>query len=111
MWSKSKPTTFEGGQSCIAPSRPFSGPPNGTVVLVCLKDELRTSASFARTVRTALRRMAIDVPLRGRWLTLTTAPEVFAVVNDDKSVVGLIDAPPTAPLSEDDSDVRIVALC
>ena len=85
--------------------------PNGTVVLVCLKDELRTSASFARTVRTALRRMAIDVPLRGRWLTLTTAREVFAVVNDGKSAVGRIDAPPTAPLSEDDSDVRIVALC
>ena len=33
---------------------------NGSVVLEGLKDE-----SFARTVRTALRRMAIVVPLRG----------------------------------------------
>lgn len=84
---------------------------NGSVVLVGLKDELRTSASFARTVRTALRRMAIVVPLRGRWLTLTTPREVLAVVYDGKSMLGRIDAPQTAPVSEDDPDDRIVALC
>ena len=38
----------------------------GNVVLVGLKDEFRTSASFARTIRTALRRYCIDVPLQGR---------------------------------------------
>ena len=37
----------------------------GNAVLVGLKAELRTCASFSRTVRTALRRLCIDVPLRG----------------------------------------------
>ena len=54
----------------------------GSVVLVGLKDELRSSASFARTVRTALSRMSINAPLRGRWCTLITAREVLAVVSD-----------------------------
>ena len=37
------------------------------VVLVGLKDAFRTAASYARTVRTALRRLCIDVRLRGHW--------------------------------------------
>ena len=41
----------------------------GGVVLVGLKDEFRTCASFSRTVRTALRRLCIDVPLRALVFT------------------------------------------
>ena len=51
----------------------------GSVVLVGLKERLRTSASFARTVRTALRRLCIDVPLRGRWCTLITPNEAMSI--------------------------------
>ncbi len=54
----------------------------GIVVFVALKDEFRTSASFARTVRTALRRMATVVPLRGRWCTLVSPREVLALCGD-----------------------------
>ena len=43
----------------------------GGVVLVGLKDEFRTCASFSRTVRTALRRLCNDVPLREGALVFT----------------------------------------
>ena len=49
----------------------------GAAVLLALKDQPRSSASFSRTVRTFLRRAAIDVPLRGRWLQLVSAREVL----------------------------------
>ena len=89
--------------------------PNGSVVLVGLKDELRTSASFARTIRTALRRMAIDVPLRGRWCTLISVREVLALLSDDQPGVGrnsgVLDVPAGArDVAESDDGVRIVAL-
>ena len=45
---------------------------NGSVVLAGLKDELRTSASFARTVRTALRRMATWSDYNGAILFLAS---------------------------------------
>ncbi len=88
----------------------------GSVVLVGLKDELRSSASFARTVRTALRRMAINAPLRGRWCTLITAREVLAVVSDGATTVGRRGAGMdscAADTAEDNAggdDVRVVAL-
>ena len=80
----------------------------GSVVLVALKDELRTSASFARTVRTALRRIAISVPLRGRWCTLVTAREVLAQSDRPPRVGRRVDSRP----ADDDAgdDVRVVAL-
>ena len=49
----------------------------GAAVLLALKDQPRSSASFSRTVRTFLRRAAIDVPLRGRWLQLVSEREVL----------------------------------
>ena len=49
----------------------------GAAVLLALKDQPRSSASFARTVRSFLRRAAIDVPLRGRWLQLVSEREVL----------------------------------
>ncbi len=94
-------------------------------MLIGLRDELRTNASFARTVRTALRRMAINAPLRGRWCTLITAREVLAVVSDGATAVGRrgagMDSCAADP-AEDDAvprpafgsaggdDVRVVAL-
>ena len=44
-------------------------------VFVGLKAQFRTSAGFARTVRTALRRLCIDVPLRGLWYSLIASRE------------------------------------
>ena len=85
------------------------------VVLVGLKDTPRGSASFSRTVRTALRRRGIDVPLRGHWCTLTTVREVVAVCGSASlGVTGRAESadarPPERAASphEDDPDVRVV---
>ena len=85
------------------------------VVLVGLKDTPRGSASFSQTVRTALRRRGIDVPLRGCWCTLTTVREVVAVCGSASSgITGRAESadarPPecAAPPHEDDPDVRVV---
>ena len=55
----------------------------GCVVLAGLKDELRTCGSFGRTIRTVLRRLCIDVPLRGRWCSLITPREVLSICATD----------------------------
>ena len=88
---------------------------HGSVVLVGLKDEFRTSASFARTVRTALRRLCIDVPLRGRWCTLITQAEALSIFASGAAPGGAVDAGARpaerfASPREDDTDVRVVAL-
>ena len=83
-------------------------------VFVGLKAELRTCASFSRTVRTALRRLCIDVPLRGRWCVLITPREALSVCASECAFRGA--ALPSArgadasPCAEDDNDVRVVAL-
>ena len=92
----------------------------GSVVLVGVKDEFRTSSSFARTVRTALRRLCIDVPLRGRWCTLITPREALTICASDFASrdaalppAGDADAGArqrSASAHADDSDVRVVAL-
>ena len=97
----------------------------GCVVFVGLKDEFRTSASFARTVRTALRRLCIVVPLRGRWCTLITPNEAMSICASDGAARGAardlplpggaVDAGARlaerfASPREDDTDVRVVAL-
>ena len=93
----------------------------GSVILVGLKDQLRTSASFARTIRTALRRLCIDVPLRGRWCTLITPGEAISICASDGAARGAA-LPPAgdsvdtgarqrfASPRDDDDDVRVVAL-
>ena len=49
-------------------------------VLIALRDRPRTAASHSRTVRAALRLMAIhDSHLRGKWLHLVTAQEALAM--------------------------------
>ena len=83
-----------------------------SVVFVGLKDQLRTSASFARSIRTALRRLCIDVPLRGRWCTLMTPREALSICATD---IGRRDAAhdmPAASRIDDaaDDDIRVVAL-
>ena len=92
----------------------------GSVILVGLKDQLRTSASFARTIRTALRRLCVDVPLRGRWCTLITPGEAIAICANDGAARGAV-LPPAGDAVDagarqrfasprDDNDVRVVAL-
>ena len=85
---------------------------HGSVVFCGLKDEFRTSASFARTIRTALQRLCIDVPLRGRWCSLISPREALSICASD---IGRRDAAretPAAPRIDDsaDEDIRIVAL-
>ena len=100
----------------------------GSAVFVGLKAEHRTCASFSRTVRAALRRLCIDVPLRGRWCVLITPREALSVCASECAFRGA--ALPSArgaargadaargaargadasPCAEDDNDVRVVAL-
>ena len=102
----------------------------GNAVFVGLKAELRTCASFSRTVRTALRRLCIDVPLRGRWCILFTPREALSTcANDFASIsprfrsrraalppardavdAGARPAERCASPHEDDGDVRVIAL-
>ena len=92
----------------------------GVVVLVGVKDEFRTAASFGRTIRTALRRLCIDVPLRGRWCTLITPGEAIAICARDGAARGAA-LPPAGDAVDtgarqrfasprDDDDVRVVAI-
>ena len=84
----------------------------GSAVFVGLKAELRTCASFSRTVRTALRRLCIDVPLRGRWCTLITPREAVSICATD---IGRRDAARDMPAASRideaaDDDIRVIAL-
>ena len=69
-----------------------------TTILIGLKDEARSSASFARTIRSVLNKHAIPTgaqTLRGRWLSLITAGECVALC------VGVSDSPSGAePIGE-----------
>ena len=86
----------------------------GSAVFVGLKAELRTSASFSRTVRTALRRLCIDVPLRGRWRSLIASREALSICASESASRGADGgAQPAerfASPHDDDNDVRVVAL-
>ena len=84
----------------------------GSTVFVGLKAQLRTCASFSRTVRTALRRLCIDVPLRGRWCTLITPREALSICATD---IGRRDAARDMPAASRideaaDDDIRVMAL-
>ena len=87
---------------------------HGSVVFCGLKDEFRTSASFARTIRTALQRLCIDLPLRGRWCSLITSREALSICASESASrgadVGAQPAERLASLHDDDNDVRVVAL-
>ena len=62
----------------------------GGAVFVGLRAELRTCASFSRTVRTALRRLCIDVPLRGRWCGLISPREALSICASDCASRGAV---------------------
>ena len=91
---------------------------HGSVVFCGLKDEFRTSASFARTIRTALRRLCIDVPLRGRWCTLITPGEAIGICANDGAARGAVLPPAGGAVgagarqrcASPRDDVRVVAL-
>ena len=86
----------------------------GSVVFVGLKDEFRVCASFGRTIRTALLRLCIKVPLRGRWCSLITAREALSICANASASRGAdAGAQPAERLAsphDDDNDVRVVAL-
>ena len=77
------------------------------VVLLALRDKCRSGASFARTLRTALRRLAIDVPLRGRWVSLVSAREVLAQHDGGDVAAAQVDA---RPQDACDLDIKVVLL-
>ena len=83
-------------------------------VFVGLKAQFRTSAGFARTVRTALRRLCIDVQLRGRWCSLITSREALSICASESASrgadAGAQPAERFASPHDDDNDVRVVAL-
>ena len=84
----------------------------GSAVFVGLKAQFRTSASFARSIRTALRRLCIDVPLRGRWCSLISPREALSICASD---IGRRDAARDMPAASRideaaDDDIRVIAL-
>ena len=82
----------------------------GSAVFVGLKAQLRTCASFSRTVRTALRRLCIDVALRGRCCTLITPREALTICATDIRDAAR-DMPAASRIDDAvDEDIRIVAL-
>lgn len=83
---------------------------SGRCVLMALRDRPRTAASHSRTVRAALRLMAIDDShLRGRWLILVTPPEVLAM-GSTSSGQRMASDPRAPDAIEDEEDIRIVTL-
>ena len=69
-------------------------------------------ASYGRTIRTAPRRLCIDVRLRGRWCTLITPREAMSVCATD---TGQHDAARDTPVATrtdglPDEDIRAVTL-
>ena len=82
----------------------------GAVVLMAIRDRPRTAASHARSLRCALRRMAVDLCLRGKWLHLVSSREVLALCEANGPRQG--DGPMTRapPLDDDIDGVRLIRL-
>ena len=84
----------------------------GTTVLVALRAAPQTAASFARTIRSALRRTGVSTArIRGHWLFLITPNEAISVC------VGNTELPPDPPRSvesaivdDHDRDAKIVEI-
>ena len=82
----------------------------GAVIMMALRDRPRTAASHARSLRCALRRMAVDLCLRGKWLHLVSSREVLALCEANGPRQG--DGPMTRapPLDDDIDGVRLIRL-
>ena len=79
----------------------------GTVVIVCLRDRRRTSASFSRTLRAVMQQLAIPTSgLRGQWLNLISEAEAIALCSP--AVSG--GAPAVASAHTHGEDGRVVQL-
>ena len=94
----------------------------GATVLVGLRAAPQTSQSFARTIRSALRRAAVPTTgLRGHWLFLISEPEAISLCLDAQearpgnprasppSVAGDLTRPAGAR-AHDGDDTRVIAL-
>ena len=85
----------------------------GATVLVGLRAAPQSSSSFARTIRSALRRAAVPTTgLRGHWLFLISEQEAIPICLGTSDI--LPDAPHApryaAAKADDNSDVRVVNL-
>ena len=81
-------------------------------MLVGIKGSFRTAASYGRTIRTALRRLCIDVRLRGRWCTLITSRETMSVCASETGQHEAARDTPVATRTDGlpDEDIRVVTL-
>ncbi len=80
---------------------------SGKVVLVGLRDKERNAASFSRTLRSVLRKYAIDDrSLRGKWLNLLTVPEALQLCSGSE----IISVPPKATRKGETDEVKTVLL-
>ena len=87
----------------------------GTIVLVALKDTARTAASFARTLRSAMRNLGIPTSksLAGHWCHLISEQECLVLCTGSSQA---IEAPlaqkknSSAERAQDEDNVRIVSL-
>ena len=81
----------------------------GTVVIVCLRDTRRTSASFSRTLRAVMQKLAVPTSgLRGQWLHLISEAEAFALCSP--AISGSSPPVVNAPQAHDEDYVRVVHL-
>ncbi len=81
----------------------------GKLVLVALRDQARPAASFSRTVRSALRKFAIDdTHLKGKWLSLVSAEEAILLCRG--SEITIANQPAPVDSSAGDGDVKKVTL-
>jgi len=80
------------------------------VVLICLQAKARSSASFSRTLRTAMTRMVIDPLPKGNWVTLLSKTEALSIINHHEHTNE--DAPrgPLPGTKEGGPDVKTVFL-
>ncbi len=79
---------------------------SGKVVLVGLRDKERNAASFSRTLRSVLRKYAIDDrSLRGKWLNLLTVQEALQLCSGSEIAL------PSKPTgTEENDEVKTVML-
>ena len=89
----------------------------GTIVLVALKDTARTAASFARTIRAAMRNLGIPTKaLAGHWCSLLTEQECLALCTappqlaETASDARKSTTAPNAERARHEDNVRIVSL-
>ena len=85
----------------------FVNDSSGKVVLVALRDKEGNAASFSRTLRSVLRRFAIDDrSLKGTWLNLVTVHEALQLCSGSE----IISVPPKATRKDETDEVKTVLL-